>query len=78
MFDEITYPYPNFNGAAIVVGEWIINFITCFIGNVIKKTWTGVIGMDCLAQGLAETHLSARKAWSGRLRSVVKLGPPLY
>ena len=33
--DEITYPYPNFNGATIEVWEWISNFITHFIGHMI-------------------------------------------
>ena len=28
MCDEITYPFPNFNGEAIEVWEWICNFIT--------------------------------------------------
>ena len=27
MWDEITHPYPNFNGATIKVWEWISNFI---------------------------------------------------
>ena len=34
--------------------------------------------MDFLALGLTETHPSHRKAWSGRLRSVVRLDPHLY
>ena len=44
----------------------------------LKKTWTEVIDMDCLALGLAETQPSERKAWSGRLRSAVRLDPPIY
>ena len=43
-----------------------------------KKTWTEVIDMDRQALGLTETHPSDRKAWSGRLRSAVRLDPPLY
>ena len=27
MWDEITYPFPNFNSATVEVGEWISNFI---------------------------------------------------
>ena len=42
-----------------------------------KKTWPEVIRLDCLAQGLAEIHLSYRKARSGTLKSVARLDPPL-
>ena len=33
--DEITYAFPNFNGCAVEVWEWIRNFIPHFTGNVI-------------------------------------------
>ena len=33
--DEVTYPFPNFNGAAIEVWEWISNFIQHITGHVI-------------------------------------------
>ena len=39
--------------------------------------WTEVIAMDCPALGLTETHPSNRKTSSGRLRSAVRLDPPL-
>ena len=29
--DEITYPFPNFNGCTVVVWEWISDFIPHFI-----------------------------------------------
>ena len=32
---EITYPFPNFNGSTVEVWEWISNFITHFIMDVI-------------------------------------------
>ena len=35
MRDEITYPFPNFNGATVEVREWIINFNPYFTGHVI-------------------------------------------
>ena len=35
MWDEITYPFSNFNGSTIEVWEWISNFIQHFTGNVI-------------------------------------------
>ena len=31
MWDEITFPFPNFNGANVEVWGWIRNFITHFI-----------------------------------------------
>ena len=43
-----------------------------------KKTWTEVIDMDRLMLGLTETHPSGRKAWTSRLKSAVRLDPPLY
>ena len=33
MHDEITYPFPNFNGATVEVWEWISNFISHFSGH---------------------------------------------
>ena len=38
VWDEITYPFPNFNGAAVEVWEWISNFIPHFI-MVVKITY---------------------------------------
>ena len=35
VWDEITYPFPNFNGAAVEVWEWINNFISHLTGHVI-------------------------------------------
>ena len=35
MWDEITYPFPNFNGAAVEVWKWLSNFIPHFTGNEI-------------------------------------------
>ena len=34
-WNEITYPFPNFNGATVDVWEWISNFIPHFTGHVI-------------------------------------------
>ena len=33
--DKVSYPFPNFNGAAVEVLEWIINFIPRFIIDII-------------------------------------------
>ena len=35
MWDEITYPFLNFNGATVEVLEWISNFIVHFTEHVI-------------------------------------------
>ena len=35
VWDEITYPFPNFNGCTVVVLEWISNFIPHFMMDVI-------------------------------------------
>ena len=35
VWDEITYPLPNFNGGTVEIWEWIRNFIPHFTGNVI-------------------------------------------
>ena len=34
VWDEITYPVPNFNGATIDIWEWIGNFIPHFAGHM--------------------------------------------
>ena len=36
VWDEITYPFPNFNGTTVEVWEWISNFIPYFIEYVIS------------------------------------------
>ena len=35
MWDEIPLPFPNFNGSAVEVWEWLRNFIPHFIMGVI-------------------------------------------
>ena len=46
VWDEITYPFPNFNSATIEVGEWIYNLIPDFAGNVI--IYAGISVNPCL------------------------------
>ena len=36
VWDEIIYPFPNFNDATTGVWEWISNFIPCFTGHGIN------------------------------------------
>ena len=40
VWDEITYPFPNFNGATIEVWEWISNYIPHFKMDVITHSST--------------------------------------
>ena len=39
MWDEITYPFLNFNGFTVEVLEWISNFISHCIGHAITYPW---------------------------------------
>ena len=43
MWDEITYPLPNFNGGTDEVCEWMSNLISHFTGHVIIYTCTDLI-----------------------------------
>ena len=38
-WDEITYPFSNFNGGAVEVWDWISNFIQHFTGYDITYPW---------------------------------------
>ena len=35
VWDEITYPFQNFNSATVEVSKWIINFVPRISGHVI-------------------------------------------
>ena len=35
VWDEITYPFPNFNGYTIEVWEWVSNIISHFLIDVV-------------------------------------------
>ena len=52
VWDEITYSFLNCNGAAVEVLEWISNFISHFIWNVI-----------IIHSGLKLNHVSKRGPW---------------
>ena len=34
--DQIIYPFPNFNGAAVEVWEWMSNFVSHFMLDVLN------------------------------------------
>ena len=37
--DQITYPFPNFNGCTVEVWDWISNFIMQFTMDAITSPW---------------------------------------
>ena len=39
VWDEISYPFPNFNGSTVEAWEWISNFIPHYIMDVIAYPW---------------------------------------
>ena len=47
MWNEITYPIPNFNGVTVEVWERVSNFIPCFTGHMV--TYTCWISPEVLA-----------------------------
>ena len=46
VWDEIPYPFPNFNGATVENWEWINNFIPYFTGHMITYPWHAEIKGD--------------------------------
>ena len=61
VWDEITYPFPNFNGSTIEVWEWISNFILQSIVHVI--TYLHLIGLKLI-------HISKRSPRRFRRRGI--------
>ena len=49
MWDEITNPFPNFNGAAIEIWEWISKFIPHYMTDVITDRWSTNIFQRCFS-----------------------------
>ena len=54
VWDEIIYPLPNFNGCTVEVWEWINNFISHFMKDIITY--------PCWHQKL--NHIRKRSPWS--------------
>ena len=52
VWDEITYPFPNFNGCTVELWEWISNFIPHFIMRLISyptqfwRIWVKIHSMN--------------------------------
>ena len=63
IWDEITYPFPNFNGATVDVWEWMIHFIPHFVMDVMImcagiKVKPGVLMTNKLDQFLSLSVIS--------------------
>ena len=46
MLDEITYPFPNFNGCTVELWKWISNFTPHFTWHVITYPWLKMISVN--------------------------------
>ena len=51
VWDEVTYPFQNFNGCTVEVWEWISNFIPLIIMNVITYPKHGTTFYSYIRQG---------------------------
>ena len=65
LWDEITYPFPNFNGCTVEVWEWISDFIPYF--------YNGCNYLSML--GLTLIHVSKRGPWQIQELSINSLWP---
>ena len=64
--DEITYPFPNFNGAVVEFYEWQSNFTSHFTGHMIWEFIYQHWGHCCLINDLGSSPLpegEARGLW---------------
>ena len=76
VWDEITYPFPNFNGGTVEVWEWLSNFIPHFPGHMItypcrdlSSTGSGC-GLDWEVE-ITPSHAGHVSPWLGSLGSGV-------
>ena len=59
VWDEIIYPFPNFNGAAVEVWEWISNFIPYLIIDVITYPYWDQSKSMLVKRGLVKEQPNA-------------------
>ena len=57
MWDEITYPFPNFSGCIVEVLEWIRNFTQRFIMDVISYPYR-YLRLPILVKGASDRNIS--------------------
>ena len=55
MWDEIIYPFPNFNSWTVEVWEWISDIIPHFIGHMISTDYLSMLGFKLI-------HVSTRES----------------
>ena len=67
MWNEITYPFPNFNGCTVEVWEWIRNFILYFTEHVI--TYPGPLIFSIFQEICTRSALCYVFLWFGTGRS---------
>ena len=68
MWDEITYPFPNFNGATVEIWEWMINFIPHYIMDVFTPPcWD--LGWSKLVKGPSNVGFSLQRVEAPALRT---------
>ena len=60
-WDEITYPYPNLNGSTVDVWEWISNFISRILIDVITYP-SGDKSWSMLIKGHPEVYIATMNA----------------
>ena len=70
IWDEITYPFPNFNGFSIEIWKWISDFTPHFTGHVItypcwNQSLSMLIEVTPWVTSLREWYPSTRKRNSG-------------
>ena len=82
LWDEITYPFPNFNGATVEDWEWISNFIPHFTGCEITypcyscRIKTGSGGVCCHnARGRVRNRKSNPDGVAGGIWRTVRTSP---
>ena len=66
VWDEITYPFPNFNGCTVEVWEWINNFIPHFI--MVTINFPCMLGLKfnhaVLVKGFPDIYNFSHHKWS--------------
>ena len=76
-WDEITYPFPNFNGGTVEVWEWICNFIPHFIVYVITYPLWDYIKME-RSSVRQQPHRDSLEDWETWWRHQMEAFFPCY
>ena len=68
VWDEITYPFPNFNRSTIEVFEWISNFIPHFIMDVISHLCT----CQSIGSTIDDTGKHTEQTWASEGNNILR------